>query len=528
MQNEDKAAELRPGMFFVVSLFFLPACLFYVYKICSVVVPAYDLGLLPLGSDLILHGGHLYRDLHTVMLPGSYLWLALLFSCFGVSMSVCQAATIGTIFACGLVLLFIARRFLHSLAVFLPSALLFVLGTYANPYYSHHWDSLFLVLLFFLFLLQIEEDKADKGKRLLALACGLCGGLAVLCYQSQILPVTFSLAAYYALQRSRQGSSALMLPCLLGVFIPVALMALFSLVNGDFASMVESTVAFVLKSYSDVNRVSYGWSVFEIPVLGSLSTYSALLASLPYGLVKLAPFLVLAALVAAIFRTGVIRLDSLIKSYPDLFLLIASGAGLFIAELHKPDFKRLIFGEPLLWILLFVLAAKLRYKSARLLISTICIVLACGLVINARTLLAFSDMDLLEYKTARGPVHSLVDLSVLARLSSLASPADSLVVYPYDTGLLFLSGLRFPGRFPFLQYGYHSPEQFQEAIEAMEKEKNRFVVVNLAMTSELFKESGFSGYEQPDSEKLIFEPYLKQKYKALGVFGSYRLYVRNR
>lgn len=535
MQSEDKAAELQPGVFYVVSALFLSAGLFYVYKICSVVVPAYDLGLIPLGSDLILHGGHLYRDLHTVMLPGSYLWLAFLFSCFGVSMSVCQVATTGTIFGCGLVLLLIARKFVRSLAVFIPSALLFVLGAYANPYSSHHWDSLFLVLLFVFFLLQIEASHSESSrsaagtsKRLLALACGLCGGLAVVCYQSQLLPVTVGLAAYYAVVRSRPGNSGVMLPCLVGALLPVVSVVFFSILAGDFAFMLDSTITFVLKSYSEVNRVAYGWSVFEIPVLGSLSTFSALLASLPYGVVRLAPFLVLAMLVVASFKIGTISLERLIKTHPALFLLLACSAGLFIAELHKPDFKRLLFGEPLLWILLLVLAAQLRYRSARILISTTFVLLACGLVINARTLLSFSELGASEYKTARGAVLSLVDLSVLSRLSSLASPEDTAVVYPYDTGLLFLSGLRFPGRFPFLQYGYHSPEQFRETIESMEKENNRFVVVNLAMTTELFKESGFGGYERPDSAKLIFEPYLRQNFKALGVFGNYKLYIRER
>lgn len=498
-------------------------------------MPAYDLGLIPLGSDLVLRGGHLYRDLHTVMLPGSYLWLAFLFSCFGVSMSVCQVATIGTIFGCGLVLLAIARTFLRSLAVFLPSALLFVLGAYSNPYYSHHWDSLFLVLLFVLLLLRIEasysesaKSQAGTGRSLLAFACGFCGGLAVVCYQSQLLPVTFGLTAFYALLRSRSGSSVVIFPCLVGAFLPVVLIVSFSILAGDFSYMLDSTIVFVLKNYSEVNRVPYGWSVFEVPVVGSLSTFSALLAALPYGLVKLAPLMVPAMLVAAFFKTGAISLERLVKSYPALFLLLACSAGLFVAELHKPDFKRLLFGEPLLWILLFVLATKLRYRSARILISTIFVLLACGLVINARTLLSFSEPDATEYKTARGTVFSLVDLSVLSRLSSLASPEDTAVVYPYDTGLLFLSGLRFPGRFPFLQYGYHSKEQFLETIASMEREKNRFVVVNLAMTAELFKESGFGGYERPESEKLIFEPYLRRNYKALGVFGNYKLYIRER
>lgn len=99
------------SIFLAGAITLLIFLMLFVWQLCTTFLLSYDSGLIAIGSDLMLRGGLIYRDLHTVMFPGSYFILFLVFSIFGSTQFVCDFMAFATIFGVCVLLLSISRIF---------------------------------------------------------------------------------------------------------------------------------------------------------------------------------------------------------------------------------------------------------------------------------------------------------------------------------------------------------------------------------------------------------------------------------
>lgn len=501
-------------MFWGVSSILLLVLSFYVWSRCSVFLPSYDSSLIAIGSNLLLEGKQLYKDIHTVMLPGSYYFLALLFTIFGNSLMTCQITVTVEIVLSAFLLLLICRKISLGWFSLLPPAFISILGTMVCPHNSHHWDSLILVLLYALLLIDLPETRTKTSTLFCA---GVVGGLSVLCYQNQIVPVLVGALSYSYLQKSGRALVKLlagMLAVWTGFFI-------YALSGGFLNEMFNCTVLFVLSRYHGVNAAPYGYNNWQDFIVAAGSFPLSIFSGMTFGFIKIAPILVLAG-AFIYFKKNSFSKD---RQFSFLFVLAFS---LWVAELHKPDFTRLIFGEPLLLSALFYLVQKLSEYSRAIYIATsiACISLFAGLAQDAKIIRNMYQSNLAQYQSRRGTVTSNKDMSILNKLNELTRPGEKVLVYPYDTGLIYLAGITTPSRYPVLHYGYHTEEQFREVISDMDKSKVKYVVWNRLMDDANHAYFGFSSYKRVSENEKIMEPYLRSNYNFVSAFNDYCLLVR--
>lgn len=525
-ENNSLEVGLSNSLFFIGSCVLTIFLLWFVFQICTTYLRSYDTGLITLGSDLMLRGGTLYKDLHTVMFPGSYFLLYFVFLLFGSSQIVCNLYSVCTIFGVNILLLILSRKYLKGYEVFLPVALTVIFGSLFCSFVNHHWDSLFWILVYALGLNHLSFKSKTNWQT--SFLTGICGGMAVLCYQNQALPVLAGLIAIFFvnLEFTDNRKEAFKKPAriLAGVLTVLGVLSIYLLYTGTLNAMFDSTVGFVVERYQSVNKVAYGWSNCQSYFVGNSKLPFSFFAAIPYGVLKLAPFLVLSGLLLYRFRFGTIK--NVVKANPRVFILFVLGLSIFVAELHKPDLKRIVFGEPILLICMFYLANQIKFKSAQILLRVFYLALAIGLVTNVQLIRTSYLGDSKLYQTRRGEVRSTLDLEILSKLDAITNPFEKVLIYPYDTGLSYLAAISYPGRFPTLQYRYHSKAQFQSVIDDMESSKVRFVVFNRAMNNQTFSITGFPTYEPVHLEDMIIEAYIKKKYEPIGHYGFYTLFKR--
>ncbi|MEZ4489468.1 MAG: hypothetical protein R3C24_16460 [Cyanobacteriota/Melainabacteria group bacterium] len=517
--------ELSTSWFLTSCLAMLSFAGPYVWNQCTSVFLHYDLGLIAVGSDLLVNGGLLYRDLHTVMFPGSYFLLALLFKIFGNYLMTTQIAVTFQILLSGILLLLISRRFIHGWFVLLPAAVFYIIGPPLIPFYNHHWDAITFSLLFVLLI------TGQNLRPWTAFAAGISGGMAVLCFQLQALVVAAgAIARLYVdrfSSRSNSGMTRRHLALWAGILSVILVAAVYLLATGTIMPMLEATVIFPLQGrYGEVNSVPYGFLSLLDQTYRDLTPPLFALARVPILLILVAPVLLIGVLAIYLLRN---RSASLAKVDPSVLILFCTAMAMWLSELHRPDFKRLFWGEPLLLILLFYVAERLidRYKLLKYPMIILSLVLFAGLLINVHVFkTVYCPQHQKSYITRRGSLSSPDDMEILAVLQKLTREGDTVFIYPYDTGINYLTGTKFPSRYPFIHYGYHTDAQIKELLDDLEREKPDYAVFNLIMNNSHHREMGFPGYKEMPEEKKVIEKYLNDHYDPVKVYGWHKLLKR--
>lgn len=504
----------------------------YSWTFCRLVFPEYDSGLISVGADIIANGGLPYQDFHTIILPGSYLWLALLFKLFGATQLVCQTATVSTIILSGLLTLLVSRKFIKGKLVFMPASILMVMGPYICNCYSHHWDTLFLFLAFSLTLIHgLSKGLSENRLRpSYFFASGFLAGLSIICYQPQTLAFGFGLLGaatlVYFKTDSLKQSMQTSLWILSGAVSVIAAILIYLGCTNTLAPMIEATTDFVFRNYSHVNNVAYGYEKMQWVMTSANSFPWSFGTACVFGIIKCAPLVVVAGSIVYFIYGGNLR--ALIEKHPQVLLLIGLAFGLWFTELHRPDMKRLVFGTPLMLVTAFYFAECIKHKipKCRFLINGAALVIVAGLVVNAQLLLSYSNNNQNKYVTNRGIVQSPSDLSILKKLNSITGSKDKIFIYPYDTGLYFLAKRRLPSIFPMLLYGYNTDEQLKQVISDLESAKVQYVIWNTALNNSTFMLTGLPSYRPFNKEEQIIESYILEKYEFEGMYGNYRLMRR--
>lgn len=543
-KDSDKKRSIEPELFWTASAFLLLILGYYTWRVCSTLQINYDLGLIALGADWISNGGLLYSDIHTVMFPGAYLILASFFKLFGSSFFVCQIATTISVLAVGGLTLTLSRKFINGWLAMLPATITVVVGAYMNPYFSHHWCSVFFFLAFTNLLVHFGTQPKSFTKLSLYYT-GIAGGLTVLCYQLQLIPIILcSIIAGFVFAKKQQAGekspdseinenkmnvSTTIILLLTGITTVPTLLVIGLVATGAFNDFIDCTIKFVLSNYSEVNKVTYGWNNTQESVISLFRFPLNLCSNMIFGILNWAPAIVLIGSLFTCIKEG--SLSKVVSKYPQIVLLVSLAFGLLFGEaLHKPDLRRLVWGMPIMLIAVFYFAERVseKFKSAKILIYGASIMLTTGLLFSGKLFLLEKTIFAKEYSSNRGIVSSITNLEILEKTKNLIAPGEKVLVYPYDTAIAYLTSGKHPSKYPVLHYRYHTKEQFQSVIDDMEISKVRYVIWNRLFDNSNYRELGWPNYKRVPNDELIIEPYLREKYKPVKMYGNYLLMKRKK
>src|SRR5262249_7407643 len=122
-------------------------------------------------------------------------------------------------------------------------------------------------------------------------------------------------------------------------------------------------------------------------------------------------------------------------------------------------------------------------------------------------------------------VSSLADFKIVEVVQKMTKPYEKVFVYPYSTGVYFLSQTWFPSRYPLVQYRFNSPGQIQEAIDDIERSRVDVVVWDLLLGNVSYSNPGFPLGEVSKEDQIV-EAYLLKHFDFVKEYGRYRLMKR--
>ena len=261
-----------------------------------------------------------------------------------------------------LLIYWMTRRIYRGPLEILPGIFFLVVSIPLWPGTNHHWDSDFFALLalaaFFLW--------QDRRRWWLLVMAGVIAGLTSCFLQQKGVLLILALVLVVWGNGYRTGASkasvASQLGFLLAGFAAVSVMVLlFFYASGGLPDLLYANLVWPLTSYREMNQVPYGFYLQDsylnlyghlLPLLSSslLSRVLALLTWVPLFLIVCLPFLLLVlAGFSSLDPTHRGRLFSVV-----MLPYWAAGLALWLSELHRQDMFHLIYGSPLLLILLFV------------------------------------------------------------------------------------------------------------------------------------------------------------------------------
>jgi 4-amino-4-deoxy-L-arabinose transferase-like glycosyltransferase len=505
----------------------------YLYLFIRVLWRVGDEGTLLQGAQLVAEGALPYRDFFDVMGPASFYWLGLFFKLFGIHIWVARGLLLVTGLAMVLLIYWMTLRVYRGSFEMLPALMYMVLAIPTWPATNHHWDSnLFALLALGAFFLW-----QDKRAWFYLVLAGVLAGITTCFIQHKGLLVFLGLLLGLEVNDWRAGEAPRRRLTHLGLAlggyaaVGVLVLVLFFLAGG-LPDLIYANLIWPLTNYQNVNVVSYGYGLCELiyrmgwePRLGVLLPTWAVF---PFGAFLLGPFLIILILplLLLILTTASYFLSS---NRPRLFnaLLLpywSVGLGLWLSELHRKDIIHLIYGSPVLLILLLV--AWNNCCSHREVVRK----LALGLV--SLSLLVYGAAHVLEplaaqqkIVTRRGTLYAFQADDVLNFLQEQIKPKEEVFIYPYYPMYYFLADVKNPTRYSILIYNYNSRNQFKEVIRNIKEKKVKYILWDTLIEGinlQLF----FPAYKNPSEKDMILENFIKMHYSFIGIKNRFRVMVR--
>jgi len=479
------------------------------------------------GALAVSEGRIPYRDFFDLRGPAAFYWLGLFFKVFGATWFVARMHLLMTGTLTALLVYHLARRVSRSSGALLPCAIVTVLSIPAWPASHHHWDS----NLFALAAIAAFFSAQERGGRTWFFLSGAVAGLSsCFIYQKGF----FLLASFIAVlalghiffrRRADVGQVAAML----GGYgaVGVAVLAWF-IHLGALQDFLAATIVNPVQTYADQNRLSYGYQLTEFAFgkLPALSTWSAVLA-LPSAALLMAPAVVIGGLPILVIALAALYMTDSKNRKEATFPLAAYvivGAGLWLSEYHRPDIMHLIYGSPVLLVALWLMWRQINWPQ--LLRIGVPATLVVGILFTAivQGLRAVSANQ--ETPSRRGTVLGFEkDQALRFLVSDQVHPGDFVFVYPYYPTYYFLANIRNPTRFGEFIYGPGSKPYFDEAIQAIESHKVKFVLWDTVVTADNMQR-WFPAYVPPPRRDRWMENYLSEHYEQIDVLSGFRILRR--
>jgi hypothetical protein len=467
----------------LASLFFLSW--FYLLPISQA-----DEGIIAVGAERILRSQVPYRDFFSELGPGSFYLQAAIFKILGTHAAAMRltAWLLGGLI-CGLIYL-LARRVVTGVAAFLPSAV-FALVCYPATYrVSHHWWGNFFLLLTVLCL--APSGPSPALRRRVLVAAGMLGGLTLLTMQSMgawalVMSAGF-LSIHVMLDRGAGWQSALRRGIHqagwfgVGAALTLGCAVVYFASHGALAEWLDDSFLFLLvnyRAYLDVPQASPLVTILHIGRLAITqpSVHFALYA-MGYPAFLLGPAL----------AYGGTAWQLLSSRRPDaseariLLLLLLEGVGAFLANSHALDTFHLMSAAPLMLVLLVYHWRRIIRRSALLRRPALgCAALALALAVFAGVRKAINTAPIsVPVPTRRGIVYR--EATAAQELQERVTAIERLLpagaetfFHPYNAELYFLTGTRNPTRYDVLLPEFHTSQQIEEALAALQHSRPEFI-----------------------------------------------------
>ena len=442
MPGQNRLQEINRGLL----LFGISAAYYYLFL--RVLWRVGDEGTLVYGAQLVAEGALPCRDFFEVMGPGSFYWLALFFKIFGTHLMVARGVLLVTSSFTIVLLYWMTRRLYQGPFERLPAYFFMVISIPLWPTTNHHWDSIFFALLALAAFLLWQ----DKGKAWYLVSAGLLAGITSCIIQQKglLLVVALLLVIWVNGLRSAAPKSRLINHSLilLAGYVVVGLVVIsLYYVAGGLSDLVYANLIWPFSNYHQVNSVPYGYELFELfwPQWHSiLQLFLPPLIILPISIFLWIPLLIIFALPAVILLLTVVLVVTKQGNYrifeARLLPFWGTGLALFLSEMHRRDIFHLIYGSPLLLVLLLVLWNECwqnRQVLRRVGLVVVSLSLILSGVFNALTPLAAQE----ELVTRRGAIWSHQQDDALKFLHEHLQPKEEVFVYPYYPMYYFLANL---------------------------------------------------------------------------------------
>ena len=490
-----------------------------------------DEGTLIYGAQLVAQGALPYRNFFEVMGPASFYWLGLFFKLFGTNILVVRGVLLGTALATTILLYWMTRRIYQGPLDILPALFYLIISFPLWPGTNHHWDSnLFGLLAVGTFFLWQDHDHWG----FLALS-GIFAGLTSCFMQQKGLFLVTALAVVVLINSYRAGETKLRVVYHLGLLlsgyaIVGGLLVFFFFLSGGLPDLFYANLIWPLTRYHNVNHVPYGYGLgalyYEhyreiLQSLGSapVSRVMALLFIMPLLIVFGLPLILM--VLGGLSLLKKVRRANILNA-PMLTYWLA-GSAFLIAEIHRKDIMHLIYGSPLLLIILFVICSYLfANKSFYKLIITL--ITSCMILFGGYNAFIAANANQ-EIVTRRGILYGFKKDSALKFLIEHTKPGDYAFIYPYYPMYYFLADIKNPTRYSILLYHINTEAQFSEVIDNLEANKVKYVLWD-TLVSGINIKIWFPQYEHPANENLHLEQYLEDNYDIIGIENGFRILCR--
>ncbi|HLY62084.1 MAG TPA: glycosyltransferase family 39 protein [Terriglobia bacterium] len=458
---------------------------------CLYLVPFYnyttmfsDEGIFLQGAQRILQGQILYRDFFSLFTPGSFYGLALLFRIFGSSILVARAALIVYGGAFSVLTYLVARRVCTRLAGLVTACLATIT---CLPYYFmalHNWDS----TLWAYVGLYCAVRSLESRQRAWPMLMGTFAAFTCLCEQPRGAGLVFGMGLGLVLigwYRERRISINWRFLSTLTAGFAWPLVATF--VYFGMQRSLQPMLAdwfWPLKNYAAGNRAFYGQVLLpssDLHMLLSgplLAGLIAIFALAPCFIIPALPILAVGILAFGLFQLWRRRESQDVSSY--YVLVSATLVGLLLSTLAtgRPDLVHIMVQAPLFLLVLAWGLGGRGFQSPLLtalrpLAGTVITLsfAAFGLALlwaplNARYIL----------RTRRGDLKAAGPDAVLEELLARVRSGTRIYVYPNQPLYYYLAAADNPTRYDDLGPGVSTPEEFQEALLEVEKDRTPVVL----------------------------------------------------
>ena len=487
-----------------------------------------DEGSIVYGAQRVAEGELPYRDFFEVMGPGAFYWLALWFKALGTTWLASRGAVLATALLAAWAIYFLSARIIRRQFVLLPTLAYTILTVPMWSGANHHFDSNTWALL--AIASYVHGERA--GGRWTALAGVLAGAAATVIPQKGVLVLIALLAAVVwkgvresSLKESRT-TAALLLTTFGGVGLSVVA---FYALQGALRDLVYAMAVWPATQYHAVNVVPYAYGLRELflaswrPGLEAVfhwpfSVVAVAMLAAPFVFVLLLPLLTGVAAVQETFSRFRSTAASTVPSLPPVYWCV--GPALFLAECHRPDMKHLVYGSPVLlivvthWLMKHGTAGRITLQVVRT--CTVALALFIGIL---------ALRPGMTVNTRVGHVRVTERDLALDFLQRHVPPGGTAFVYPYYPMYYFVANVRNPTRYSILMHHINTREQFDEAIAALESQKVEYVLWDTFVAGENLTR-WFPGYVDPSEDDQQLERYLRRQYVEVGVENGFRVLRR--
>ncbi|MBS1820549.1 MAG: hypothetical protein JST61_01025 [Acidobacteria bacterium] len=484
------------------ELFFALCASLYILPFMRMLVLGTDEGTLIDGAVRVVNGQVFAKDFLEVMGPGTFYWLALFFKLFGVTFMATRICLFVTSLGTALLMFCLTRKICRPYAA-LPPVLLMATYCWGWPTISHHIDSNFFALLGVMSACLWLERRVS----IWIFFAGLLAGFTTCFMQPKGMLLIVAQLAWLLIEKRRQQrpvATSVFGFCVGGYCVATGLVMLYFVWHGALRDLVYANFVFPHRNYDAVNIVPYArgivayyWNTWHFkPGIG-----------FAIGAVLLLPYLLIAVLPGLLPVLGIFLREKVRQPYLVLFWLC--GWALWFSEIHRKDIIHLIYGSPLLIILVVYYAERLPVRSSTQVLQALTISAVCLAGYNLLFLLFAHPL-----KTRVGAVTTFREEKLARVLEQKTYPGEEIFTYPYCPIYYFLTETKNPTRYSFLMYHYNTPAQFQEALQVLVARRVKYVVWNTHFQDVAVRRV-FPSVKQLDPAPLIIEPYLESHYRPI-------------